>query len=65
MLFVVKTSKKNIEAFCKIAQGVGCEVEHRVKGDVDNIYVNGVLVGEIFPDFANVIIEIPSIKRKI
>ena len=42
----IKTTKKELDRLCDMAKEQKRKVEHKVKGDTDNIYIDGVLVGE-------------------
>lgn len=60
MLFTVKSTKKALRQLCETAERDGNEVIHSIHGDVDNIYINRVLVGEMGKYFANIILTIPD-----
>lgn len=55
--FTVKTTKKAVRRLCEDAESLGMPVEHKIKGDVDNIYINGQLVAETMPGYAGVVIK--------
>lgn len=58
MLFTVKSTKKAIRNLCERAEREGYVVEHRIKGDVDNVYINGILIAEVMPGWVNLIIRV-------
>jgi BRCT domain type II-containing protein len=56
--FSLRTSKKEILKICDDASRMGLNVEHRIKNDVDNIYINNQLVAEIIPNWSSAIIYV-------
>lgn len=56
--YTVKCSKKAIRQLCENAEHEGHRVEHRVKGNTDNIYINGINVACTGLSFAVLIIRV-------
>ena len=58
----VKSTKKAIQQLCTIAKNQGFKVEHKIKDNVDNIYIANKLIAEVFPGYAGIIINIRTDK---